>query len=503
MMRSRFLLPIGIGFLLSNLPYSSVADDQAKELPSVMQRRARTAIMVHRGSLDLAVENTLAAIEASFLTGADGVEIDIAQTSDGTIVLMHDPWIDRVLRGFGNVAELSYEELLTMRFRDPYGLTRSAEHTPTLRDTLELIKRYNGLIHLDIKVPNIDDRVHEMLVQLDLIPNVVTVNAYNSERVRADPRIRVLPSQGALIHGNNDYDAKAVQAHLDREPKGTFLVDDARCAATLLDRPTIADIKNITLAHPLPRTLALADAKEISDPANWIRRLDQSPPVQQFADNEKQSRDDAASIRRRAVLARALLGLELANATLPQTLERMMAERSLHLNGAWQGLDGAEAVKTLAEMRPDERTVQQLVKTVLYVDPSLKVIEKREELPTWLRQSGTWWDFRIKTEAIAALGKIGGSMAQAALWEMLEQPQAQAESIWRELHWDAARALTAGSWQLTPHDLRRLLNHKTSGVRRAGCVYLVHHQHRPEYRSLIHDYLPWLEVHLAGASASS
>ena len=57
--------------------------------PSIAERRERTAVIVHRGSLDLAMEYTLASIEASFLTSADGVEIDIAQTSDGILTTLH------------------------------------------------------------------------------------------------------------------------------------------------------------------------------------------------------------------------------------------------------------------------------------------------------------------------------------------------------------------------------------------------------------------------------
>ena len=79
---------------------------------------------------------------------AGGVEIDIAQTSDGVLVLMRDPWVDRVLDGFGNVAELTYDELLAMRYRDPYGLTHANERVSTLREASGLIGRYNGLIHL-------------------------------------------------------------------------------------------------------------------------------------------------------------------------------------------------------------------------------------------------------------------------------------------------------------------------------------------------------------------
>ena len=112
-------------------------------------------------------------------------------------------------------------------------------------------------------------------------------------------------------------------------------------------------------------------------------------------------------------------------------------------------------------------------------------VEKREELPWWLQQSGAWWDFRIKTESIAVLGKIGSTQAREALWQMLAQSTPEAEPKWRELHWDAARALTCGTWQLSTFDLKRLLLHKNKGVRPAGCVYLARYREQKKYHKLV------------------
>ncbi len=491
-MRNTIAVGIGMWLLSTAAGLPGVAGESATELPSVAERRARTAIMVHRGSLDLAVENTLAAIEASFLTGADGVEIDIAQTSDGILVLMHDSWVDRVLDSFGNVAELTYDELLAMQYRDPYGLTRVDERVPTLREAFELIGRYNGLIHLDIKVPGVDRQVHDLLATMNLFENVVTVNDYNSDQVRADSRIKVLPSQGSLIHGNNDYDAEAVHEHLKRRPQGTLLVDDARCAAALLGRQHPKDIDDLVIAElsaEQTRPLDVSDGE--SDTARLVKLLEQINPVQQFEADKGRSHQLAAVIRDRAALAKALGRTGDANDQVCDKLESMINRRSLHVDGAWQGLDGSEAVRALAAIRPDAQTVKLLSQVAQQMDPRLTEVEKREELPWWLRQSGAWWDFRIKTESIAALGKIGSSQAREALWRMLEQSPDEAEPKWRELHWDAARALTCGTWLLSADELKQLLVHKTNGVRRAGYVYLARYREREEYQMLLPSYLPW------------
>jgi glycerophosphoryl diester phosphodiesterase len=54
-------------------------------------RGDRPLVFGHRGAAALAPENTLAAIEAGVLAGADGVELDVLRGQDGRLVLAHGP----------------------------------------------------------------------------------------------------------------------------------------------------------------------------------------------------------------------------------------------------------------------------------------------------------------------------------------------------------------------------------------------------------------------------
>jgi glycerophosphoryl diester phosphodiesterase len=56
-------------------------------------RKGRPFVVGHRGAALLERENSLAAIEAAALNGADGVEVDVLRTGDGTVVLAHGPEI--------------------------------------------------------------------------------------------------------------------------------------------------------------------------------------------------------------------------------------------------------------------------------------------------------------------------------------------------------------------------------------------------------------------------
>jgi glycerophosphoryl diester phosphodiesterase len=64
-------------------------------------------ISAHRGFSTVAPENTMAALEAAWKTGATAIEIDVWLSSDGELLLMHDRDIKHTTDGRGPVSELS------------------------------------------------------------------------------------------------------------------------------------------------------------------------------------------------------------------------------------------------------------------------------------------------------------------------------------------------------------------------------------------------------------
>src|SRR5688500_8684158 len=59
------------------------------------------ALVAHRGSAGIAPENTLPSIDSSIAHKAPFIEVDIRQTLDGEIVLMHDKTVNRTTNGKG------------------------------------------------------------------------------------------------------------------------------------------------------------------------------------------------------------------------------------------------------------------------------------------------------------------------------------------------------------------------------------------------------------------
>ena len=114
------------------------------------------ACFAHRGARGHAPENTLLAFDLAFDLGADAVECDVRQSRDGRLVVIHDDTLDRTTNGKGPVAGKSFVEL---RALDAGRSRRIPQAIPALEEVLELVRRRDGWINLEIKGHSIEESV--------------------------------------------------------------------------------------------------------------------------------------------------------------------------------------------------------------------------------------------------------------------------------------------------------------------------------------------------------
>jgi len=67
------------------------------------------ALLAHRGLVRHAPENTLPAFAAAVELGLS-IELDVYQTSDGQLVVIHDKTVDRTTNGTGEVTKMTLAE---------------------------------------------------------------------------------------------------------------------------------------------------------------------------------------------------------------------------------------------------------------------------------------------------------------------------------------------------------------------------------------------------------
>jgi glycerophosphoryl diester phosphodiesterase len=106
-------------------------------------------VMAHRGASAVAPENTLVAYEKAMEMGADYAELDVRQTKDGAIVLMHDKTVHRTTGMKGFVWDFTLEELKQLEAGSWFGEKYKGEPIPTLEEVIRLVQ---GRMKLNIEV---------------------------------------------------------------------------------------------------------------------------------------------------------------------------------------------------------------------------------------------------------------------------------------------------------------------------------------------------------------
>ncbi len=106
-------------------------------------------VIAHRGDALNFPENSLLAIEGAKQLNADAVEIDTMMTSDGVLVAMHDPTLDRTTDGNGPVADYTFAEISKLRIKGVNG--GSDIPVPSLEQVIQLVLKLGLKLEIELK----------------------------------------------------------------------------------------------------------------------------------------------------------------------------------------------------------------------------------------------------------------------------------------------------------------------------------------------------------------
>ena len=126
---------------------------------------SRPEVHAHRGASYVAPENTLAAIEEAIRQGADWVEIDVQETREGRILVIHDRDLMKVGGSPLQVWDAPFDELRTVdigSYRDP---RFSEERVPLLSEVLELA-RGRVKLNIELKVYGQEERLETLVAEI-------------------------------------------------------------------------------------------------------------------------------------------------------------------------------------------------------------------------------------------------------------------------------------------------------------------------------------------------
>lgn len=162
----------------------------------------KVTITAHRGASKGAPENTLSAFELAIENNADVIELDVRQTKDGEIVVMHDESLKRTCGVDKKVGKLTYEELLeyspAAKYKGKNKADFKEEKIPTLRQVLDLVGDRADL-NIELKPAktdkNLEKQVAKLVEEYDLYDRcVVTSQTYKSIKKikKADSNIKTI-----------------------------------------------------------------------------------------------------------------------------------------------------------------------------------------------------------------------------------------------------------------------------------------------------------------------
>ena len=147
-------------------------------------------------------ENTLETLQHGFANGINVFEIDVAESRDGVMLLMHDNRLNRTTTGDGYVADTDWADLALLSMVDNDG-KRTRFSPPKLTDVLLWAKQSGAILELDRKPTTSFRNIAAAVRAADADDNVLLISYSDAEAAEiaaADPNLMLT----ALAKGSRD-----------------------------------------------------------------------------------------------------------------------------------------------------------------------------------------------------------------------------------------------------------------------------------------------------------
>jgi glycerophosphoryl diester phosphodiesterase len=106
----------------------------------------RPLIVAHRGAATVAPEHTIPAYEAAVAAGADALWLDVQESADAQVVVIHDAGLERTTNGRGPVSERTVRELKRLDAGRWFGWRYRGQRIQTLSEVLERFRERVGFV---------------------------------------------------------------------------------------------------------------------------------------------------------------------------------------------------------------------------------------------------------------------------------------------------------------------------------------------------------------------
>ncbi len=122
-------------------------------------------VTAHRGASYAAPENTLSSFSLAMEDGADFIELDVRQTKDGEIVVMHDENVKRTCGVDKKVGNMTLDEIKSLSAGKKFSKKFKDEKVPTLKEALLLIGD-SAVVNVELKPAKTDTDLVEKVIDI-------------------------------------------------------------------------------------------------------------------------------------------------------------------------------------------------------------------------------------------------------------------------------------------------------------------------------------------------
>jgi glycerophosphoryl diester phosphodiesterase len=260
-------------------------------------------VIAHRGAAGRAPENTLASVAAALEDGTDIVEIDVQETVDGEVIVVHDADLMRVGGNPTKIWDGTFNELRAVDVGAWYGAEFTGQRVPSLEEVLELCR---GKAQVDIELKDyghgqrLEERTAEIVERVGVADQVILMSlsagmARNMKALRPGWTVGLLTAKavGDLTKADVDFLAVHVgmaspgfirRAHRAGKDVYVWTVNDRINMSRMLS----TGVDGVITDHPAQARQVLADRAEMSTAerllvaaAFWIGLEPREPPPEE------------------------------------------------------------------------------------------------------------------------------------------------------------------------------------------------------------------------------
>lgn len=142
-------------------------------------------VTAHRGNSNDRPENSMSAFKKAVKDGADWIELDVQQTKDSRIIVLHDSSLKRTTGKNKEVWQMKYSDIKKLECGKWFSKEYEGEKIPLLEDVIDYAREKDIKLNIEIKPTSHDENFEEELVDMIIDKDfedecVVTSQSYAS-----------------------------------------------------------------------------------------------------------------------------------------------------------------------------------------------------------------------------------------------------------------------------------------------------------------------------------